>query len=101
MSKQFLRPLRVSLDTVRKKAKENGFETNGRYSENQAIITNVPKELINILQTTVDVVIDCAKGVIIMMRNSQIELPLVECGYSYNVILTFSDGQLMAVSRQL
>ncbi len=100
MSKQFLKLLHVSLDTVRKKAKENGFETSGRYSENQAIITNVPKNLMDTLQTTVDVAVDYAKGIIIMMRNSQIELPFAECGYSYNVIVTFNGGQLMAVARQ-
>ncbi len=100
MSKQ-LKQLSVNLDTVRRNAKESGFKTKGRYNGNKVIITNIPKELIDILQTTVDVIIDYAKGIIIMMRNSQIELPFAECGYSYNVILTFSDGQLMAVSRQL
>jgi ribosome-associated toxin RatA of RatAB toxin-antitoxin module len=90
--------LRVSFKTIQKKTKNTSFATRNVYKEEMAIIKDLPEELFQYLKQTAEMIIDKTKKIIKLVRNAQVEIPMKLLGYSNNLLITFTDGQLTAVS---
>ncbi len=91
--------LRINFRTIYKKCNEDSFCTGRLHNRNKAIITNVSEDILEILRSACDVIIDYAQKTITLMRNAQIVIPLKELGYKKDMVITFTGGRLIAVSQ--
>ncbi len=90
--------LKINFQTICKKCNKNGFCTK-LHNKNKAIITNVSEDVLKILCSACDVIVDYTQRTITLMRNAQVIIPLKMLGQKRDLIITFTGGQLVAVSQ--